>query len=227
MIEIHKYANILPSTFIHFKGIGKIKEYEFWRNGITNWNDLEKYIEGYQLSLFNDNYKNPLLQEIDTSRNALLENNSDYFSSKLPSREYFRIVLSFFEKTLFLDIETTGLSKYYDYITLIGWSYKGHYHYLIKGDNDRLLRKHLSDAKCIVTFNGLIFDIPFIRQEIKNLQIPKAHVDLRFFSKRIGLHGGQKEIEKQVKIKRPKDVKEIDGKAATVLWYKYRQGDLK
>ncbi|MBN1293738.1 MAG: ribonuclease H-like domain-containing protein [Candidatus Latescibacteria bacterium] len=227
MKKIPCFANILTSTFLHFNSIGKIKEYDFWRNGITSWDDLQRYLEGYQLSLFNDNYKNPLLQEIDASRKALLEKDSDYFSSKLPSREYYRIVLSFYEKTLFLDIETTGLSKYYDYITLIGWSYKGKYHYLIKGDNDNLLRKHLSDAKCIVTFNGSIFDIPFLKQEIKDLKIPQTHVDLRFLSKRVGLHGGQKEIERQINIKRPKGIEEIDGKAATILWYKYRQGDLK
>ena len=36
---------------------------------------------------------------------------------------------------LFLDIETTGLSRYYDEITIVGWLHDGRYEPLVAGDD--------------------------------------------------------------------------------------------
>lgn len=220
-------SNILFSTFQHLKGIGPKTERELWKKGIFTWDDFEEDFYDKQLALFNDFAEDSHVSKVQASRQALLQHDADFFASLLPQKEYYRIVLSFYPQTIFLDIETTGLSKYYDYITIVGWSIGGIYNYFIKGDDDSLLKKHLNQAKCIVTFNGSIFDIPFLKQEFKNIKIPKTHVDLRFFSKHAGLSGGQKEIEKKIGLNRPKEIEKVDGKAATVLWYKYRQGNLR
>ena len=33
---------MITNTFLHFKGIGKSKETDFWNESIYNWSDLKK-----------------------------------------------------------------------------------------------------------------------------------------------------------------------------------------
>jgi predicted nuclease with RNAse H fold/dephospho-CoA kinase len=83
----------------------------------------------------------------------------------------------------------------------------------------------LKKAKAIVTFNGSLFDLKFLRKTFPYIYIPLVHIDLRFFVRRAGLSGGQKKIEPKIGFKRPKSVKQMSGESAPILWYKYRRGD--
>jgi predicted nuclease with RNAse H fold/dephospho-CoA kinase len=150
-----------------------------------------------------------------------------FFSKHLPTGEYYRIALSYPEETIFLDIETTGLSLYYDQITLVGWSMGQEYGVYIAGKDEAHLRDMLEKAKVIVTFNGSMFDLKFLRKTFEGMLIPPVHIDLRFFSRRVGLSGGQKNIEREVGFKRAKRLVELRGDIAPILWHKYRRGDNK
>ncbi len=216
---------MLTSTFQHLKGIGKKRERDLWRSGIVSWQDFELQ-QNIQLPIFADACLKTDESLLSLSKKAFKDEDAAFFASKLAQREYYRIPLSFPQKTIFLDIETTGLSRYYDIITVTGWSVGAEYQVHVKGENDKALRKALSDAKAIVTFNGSIFDLPFLRQEFKGISIPEAHIDLRFLSRRVGFSGGQKSIEKQLDIKRPPDLLDLDGESAPRLWHGYRRGDL-
>src|SRR5205085_12361203 len=44
--------------------------------------------------------------------------------------------------------------------------------------------------------------------------------------RRVGLSGGQKAIEKELGLVRPPHLQDVEGRAAPLLWYRYRQGDL-
>jgi uncharacterized protein YprB with RNaseH-like and TPR domain/predicted nuclease with RNAse H fold/dephospho-CoA kinase len=215
---------MLISTFQHIRGIGKKKERNLWLSGITSWKDFELK-NNQQLSIFSS-YSSDKDSILFSSEKALAQEDADFFAQALAPQEHYRIALGFPEKTIFLDIETTGLSKHYDMITVAGWSVGKEYHVYIAGDNDKALKKSLSQAKAIVTFNGSLFDLPFLRQEFSDISIPKAHIDLRFLAKRVGLSGGQKSIEKQIKVKRPTELLDLDGENAPILWHKYRRGDL-
>ena len=214
---------MLSRTFQHLKGVSPKKEQALWQSGIASWEDFESSRpKQFHLFKFIDELNDSLFY---SSRKALEKEDADFFAKLLPNQEYYRIALTFPEKTLFLDIETTGLSKYYDTITLVGWSLGSEYGVFIKGKNDKALRAVMSKAKIIITFNGSLFDLPFIRKEFPDLLIPICHIDLRFFAKRVGLSGGQKEIEKLLEIKRPKNISNVEGEIAALLWYKYRWGD--
>lgn len=218
---------MLPLTFLHIKGISFKKELEFWQKGILSWDALEATLTPRQASLFQNQSGALDSRSIFTqSRQALQEENVDFFSEKLPRHEHYRIALTFPSNTLFIDIETTGLSRHYDYITVIGWSIAGEYGVYVKGGDDAPLRSAIKKAKAIVTFNGTIFDLPFIKQEFPSLVMPQAHVDLRFFSKRQGLSGGQKLIEEQLGFVRDLEIQGMGGAVAPILWHKYRRGDL-
>jgi uncharacterized protein YprB with RNaseH-like and TPR domain/predicted nuclease with RNAse H fold/dephospho-CoA kinase len=216
---------MLTSTFRHFKGIGAKTERELWRSGVRSWHEFESR-HAVQLSMFEIATEDPEVLQVLNSKKALDKEDADYFALSLPRQEHYRIALSFPLKTLFLDIETTGLSRYYDTITLVGWSTGREYNVYIKGDDPEPLRKALAEAKAIVTFNGSIFDLPFLRDEFQELRMPAAHVDLRFLAKRVGLVGGQKEVESTVGLQRPGVLSSLRGEAAPLLWHRYRRGDL-
>lgn len=217
---------MLQSTFRHLKGISAQRELELWRQGVLTWEDLAVRVSP-QFPLFKEavNATGPSSM-LSMSREALQVGDMAFFAKHLDRQEHYRIALTFPKETIFLDIETTGLSRYYDYITLVGWSIGGDYGVYVRGDSNTQLHSALAQAKAIVTFNGSIFDIPFLRQEFHGLRIPEAHVDLRFLGKRVGLSGGQKAIEEQLGLKRNAEVRGVTGEAAPILWHRYRRGDI-
>ncbi len=135
------------------------------------------------------------------------------------------LVLTHPDRVIFVDIETTGLSRYYDYITLVGWSLAGKYGSLIRGEREEKFYADLAKAYAVITFNGSNFDLPFLRKNFASCPLPPIHLDLRYFSKRFHLSGGQKAIEAKLGFSRPIDVREIEGVLAPVLWFQYLRGN--
>ena len=217
---------MLGSTFRHLRGINAEKERLLWRAGVLTWDDFESHLHRQQVLPFRGEVSKGSWFLLDLSRVALQRKDATFFADVLHRREHFRIALSFPQETIFLDIETTGLSLYYDTITLIGWSFGQKYQVYVRGGDHSKLTHALAAAKAIVTFNGTLFDIPFLRKELPRLPIPAAHVDLRFLARRAGLTGGQKAIEDQLGLKRPAQLQEVDGRTAPLLWHRYRRGDL-
>ncbi len=132
---------------------------------------------------------------------------------------------SFPDRILFLDIETTGLSHFYDEITIVGWTFGGTARTLLKGQDPSPLVKDAARAKALVTFNGIRFDTKFIAKELPQVTLPETHIDLMYLCRRVGLKGGQKAIEKKLGIRVRANLAEMDGAAAVVLWHRYMRGD--
>lgn len=213
---------MLKSTFQHLKGIGQKTERGLWAKGITTW---ESYVNSQprQQSLFSEIPPDSPLRE---SIAAYESGDMSFFYDSLKTSEYHRVALEFPEDVLFLDIETTGLSHYYDIITIVGWSLGKDYGVYINGQDDNQFREVMAKAKVLVTFNGIMFDMKFIKKHFENITIPQIHLDLRFFAKRVGFSGGQKAIEKEIGFGRQSDIDGMLGEAAPILWHKYRRGDL-
>jgi len=209
----------IKSTYIHIRGFGKATEKKLWESGLLTWNDYIK--QNKQKGVFSQE----AISMLKTSNDAYRNKNLDFFSKTLPQNEYYRLALSFPEDVLFLDIKTTGLSTYYDYVTMVGWSQKDKYDYYIYGLHDiRKLKDALDKAKIIITFNGSVFDIPFLKKHFKELKFPTTHIDLRFLSKSSGLECGRKKIEEVIGFKRPKALQETNGFTAALLWDEYKWG---
>ena len=129
----------------------------------------------------------------------------------------------FREDAVFLDLETTGLSKNNDDITVFGLYDGISTKIMIKGINldYTSLKKELEKYKLIVTFNGASFDIPFIEKRYPNL-IPKIpNFDVRSVTDKLGLKGGLKNIERELGIKRTQIVDKFYGGDALTLWRMY------
>jgi len=129
------------------------------------------------------------------------------------------------ERVLFLDIETTGLSLYYDEITIVGWSYAGCAKTFIKGNDVNELLADANMSLAMVTFNGIRFDKRFLEQEFPSIPLPDIHIDLMYLCRRVGLTGGQKSIEQQLDINFREGISDVDGFAAVLLWHSYLRGD--
>jgi hypothetical protein len=126
----------------------------------------------------------------------------------------------------YLDIETTGLSRFYDYITVIGV-------YLCNGRNDKFIQlvgeqvtrdnllQALEGVNAIYTYNGSRFDLPFIDASLGiDLEVEFCHHDLMYDCWGNNLYGGFKAVERQLGI--PRRLQGIGGFEAVWLWWRYQ-----
>ena len=125
----------------------------------------------------------------------------------------------------YIDIETTGLSRRFAELTVIGIA-------LEKNGQCRvvqLVEAAMSDEKLLAvlhgvdelySYNGSRFDLPFIRAKL-GVDLKKCfkHTDLMYDCWRNNLKGGLKAVERQLGIARR--LIEVDGYMAVKLWYDY------
>jgi uncharacterized protein YprB with RNaseH-like and TPR domain len=128
----------------------------------------------------------------------------------------------------YLDIETTGLSAFFDYITVIGvLRCDGRGSELIQLVGEEVTRGNLITAlrgvKTIYTYNGTRFDLRFIANSLGiDLAAAYYHRDLMYDCWRCNLYGGFKAVERQLGI--PRQLKDVNGYEAVQLWWRYMKG---
>ena len=210
---------MLEHTFIHIPGIGPKTERHLWRHGILTWKH------------FLSNRKTPLSPARDTfirqNLEASVENkdNIRFFLDRLSSADLWRVFDRFKDKAVYLDIETSGLYQGVDEITVIGLYDGKTVKTFVKGINLHEFESKIAPYELIITFNGSQFDLPFIRRQFQNISLPPAHIDLRFFLRRLGYKGGLKAIEKSFGLSRASAINGMDGYEAVLLWRAYQWGD--
>ncbi len=214
--------NILERTFVHVPGVGQRTETVLWEEGVTSWENFLSSSSSLPAALRS---RPKICQIIDGSVEALKRVDARFFAEHMPREEWWRLYPNFESKAVFLDIETTGLSHYYDEITLVGLYDGRRVRTLLAGHNLDNLSVLLEPYDIVVTFNGTQFDIPFLKTKFPSLRLPPIHLDLRYLLRRLGLSGGLKQIEQTLGIKRSKETREVDGLMATVLWARYIRGD--
>ena len=217
-------AHLLRRSFQHLPGISASKEAKLWDEGISDWANLIQRIP-VQLDLYRKR-DSALQSAVEASEEALANGDIAFFANRLPKREYYRIAGSFPERCVFLDIESTGLSTHYDQVTLVGWSVGSTYTVLVDPSQIEQLQRDLREHPMVVTFNGSLFDLPFLAKRFKTDWSGLFHVDLRYLAKRVGLTGGQKKIEVEIGLTRKGSLEGITGAEAVALWFDYKEGDL-
>jgi uncharacterized protein YprB with RNaseH-like and TPR domain len=125
----------------------------------------------------------------------------------------------------YLDIETTGLSRHYCDLTVVGIALetggKIKVIQLIEGElREARLLKALQGVDEIYSYNGSRFDLPFIKAKLAvDLKRWFKHTDLMYHCWRRNLKGGLKAVEKKLGIKRR--LRDVDGYVAVQLWWDY------
>ncbi|MCI0378872.1 MAG: DUF429 domain-containing protein [Gemmataceae bacterium] len=165
------------------------------------------------------------LDALEASEKALRAQEFAFFLERLNPGQYWRVLASFLDTALYLDIETTGLTKDLNYVTVVGALQGNRFYQWVWPESLERLKALISAAPLVVTFNGARFDLPFLRTQAAEVPPPRAHVDLLYLSRAAGIAGGQKEVEVQLGLSRPSEVQDVKGEEAVALWCNALCGD--
>ncbi len=215
---------MIRNTFIHLDGMGQKTERRLWAEGVLTWEDFIRRPSIRSVSAGRKAAMDAALTEA-TERLALRD--AAYFRAALKTREHWRLYGEFREDAAFLDIETNGLAPDAGgYPTMVGISTYDGYKAFIRGRDLTAanLMEALKGVKCLVTFFGTVFDMPFLARTMPALELDLPHFDLCFAGKKVGLSGGLKAVEKTIGISRPAEVDGMDGYAAVLLWNRHLDG---
>ena len=215
---------MLTSSFVLLKGIGQSSERRLWQECILDW---ASFLRSPALRGISPTRKEWYDRELAIAQARLEEGDAYFFGTCLKSREHWRLFETFHHRTLYLDIETTGMSAREGHVTVVGLYRNGHMTSLVRGETlteDRL-QAELEKTDLFITFFGSGFDIPYLQAAFPRLNFRKPHFDLCFAARRLGLQGGLKHIEREVQIARETDVIGLDGWEAVRLWHQWCAGD--
>ena len=155
----------------------------------------------------------------------LRETDAAFFNRCLAARDRWRLYPDFRHGAAFLDIETTGLSPYCSYITVVGVLDSKGYTAYVRGENLEDLREPLEKYALVMTYNGAAFDLPYIEYFFGGVFKHMAHIDLRIRLRRLGYRGGLKAIERSLKVGRSSELSGLTGFDAVLLWGMWESGD--
>ena len=206
-------STMLTHTFIHLPGIGSKTEQNLWKSGIYEW---QQWPEKPQVKLQNSSL--PELVSLLHSSMEELEKGPEFFSSRLPSNEQWRLFSHFRDRTAYLDIETTGLGQSAEITTIALYDGNKIYCY-VNGKNLEDFEHDIWNYDVLVTYNGKGFDIPVLERWF-HTKLTHAHIDLRYILAKLGFKGGLKGCEKQLGMSRG-GLDGIDGYFAVLLWQDY------
>lgn len=207
---------MLEQTFCHIYGIGEATEEKLWKMGVTCWND---FLEGKSEIRLTPESRRKLTAGILESRCRLDEGDHNYFRQALGTNSAWRAFETFRDDAVCLDIETTGLSPDDNMVTTVCLHSDRETKAYVAGKNLNRLQKDLDKYKYLVTFNGIRFDIPFLKRRL-NTRVSQIHLDLMYPLRTLGYQGGLKSIEKQLGLQR--DTDGVGGMDAVYLWHAYK-----
>lgn len=212
---------MLENSFVHLPSIGAQTEERLWSLGCHTWDDLEAQLP----ELFGRQRTQRLLAAIEESRAAFENLEFDYFRERLKGSDMWRLLPALLkaghaDKIAYLDIETTGLGfPPACESTTIAVLFKGELHLEYKAEKKRAILERIDrEAKIIVTFNGVTFDLPFLRREFEELAFRQPHLDLRYWFAKLEFRGGLKKIQKAFPEVPQRVSMDIDGFDAVRLW---------
>ncbi|MHB1435867.1 MAG: ribonuclease H-like domain-containing protein [Thermoplasmata archaeon] len=213
---------MLRSTFHHLEGISLATEASLWRSGIRDWSELADGLD--RIGAPGSPRRERIARGLSESEAALAERRGEFFARRLSYAEHWRIYPAFRPATAFLDIETTSLSPFEGMVTVVTVHGGGATRSFVADDNLEELPAYLRRFHLMVTFNGRLFDLPFLQFRFPQWSPPAGHFDLRFALYRVGQAGGLKRIEERLRLGSRAGVEGIQGLDAVRLWEQHRRG---
>ncbi|HIJ60457.1 MAG TPA: ribonuclease H-like domain-containing protein [Nitrospirae bacterium] len=215
---------MIRNSFSIIRGIGERLERRIWQSGIYTWDD---FIRACELDFIPLDMKIRYDMELLELMKLLEDSNVRHLCRVIKRREHWRLYDVLREDALCLDIETTGLSpEAGGYVTVVGLYDCKEYISLVRGfelDSKRL-KNIISNYKCLITYNGLCFDIPFLRKTFPEVFFELPHFDLSQSARRLGIKGGLKDLERHFHINRNHRLTGMNGYDAVRLWEQWKSG---
>ncbi len=206
---------MLVRTFLHFPQVGERRERALWRFGYTDWRTLLDSPAPHQWAHLWSEWQ----RVAEASLQALERGDATFFAQRLPKAYWWRAVPEFADRTLFLDVETDGTDR----ITVLGIADAVRFRAFVRGSDDfEEAREWLANAAVMVTYNGSHFDLPVLRHNFPDWQLPPLHIDLCPLLRRLGYKGGLKGVERQLGISRSPQTQGLNGWDAVHLWWQWR-----
>jgi hypothetical protein len=215
---------MIKNSFCLLKGLGEKTEKRLWETGILTWDD---FLECNTVPFFGRDRKALYDEELRTFYKGLEDKNEGVFLRDVRKDEHWRLFEEFKNDAVCLDIETNGLMHGSGgYVTMVGLYDGSKYKCLLRGDNltGENLLKSLSGYKYLITFYGSVFDIPFLKKDFPGIDFDMLHYDICLASRRVGIRGGLKKIEKAFGISRVDEVEGLTGFDAVRLWNNHLNG---
>ena len=212
---------MLRNTFLHLPGIGYVYERQLWESGVLTWDD---FMGAPSLPSALSGRREGLLPLVEESLARHESGDAAYFGRTLPQREVWRLYADYRDSAAFLDIETTGLSPYSSYLTLVGILDKDGYRGFVRDDNLLDLREALEQYDLVITYNGASFDLPYVEHSFGSVFRHVAHLDLMYPLRRLGYGGGLKSIEARLGVGRPSELSGLSGYDAVRMWRMWTMG---
>lgn len=215
---------MIRHTFSLLNGVGEKLERRIWKTGVHTWDDFckAKEIEG-----ISPERKMVYDSQLTQASMELSFGNAEYFARIMKRKEHWRLFDIFKEGAVCLDIETNGFQPGHGgYVTLVGLYDGFEWRYLIRGENLTVenLNKELAGYKCLITFYGSVFDVPFLLRSYHGVKFNIPHFDLCFAARKLGIEGGLKKLETLFGINRDDSVSGMNGYDAVKLWEQVKRG---
>ncbi len=191
-----------------------------WNEGIKDWND---FLHSDKVKGISKKRKLVYDYHLSQANRSLLNEDSKYFASLLPLKEHWRLYDYFSDSCVFLDIEMSCVSGGYVTCMTLFDGYETMTFVRNQNMDHSIIKKILSRYKMIVTFNGNVFDLPFLKKYFgdgfNDILSNTLCWDLRHSCAALELKGGLKIVEKELGIKRENEIVErLHGGDPLKLW---------
>jgi len=215
---------VIRHTFSLLNGIGEKLERSLWKKGILSWDDFLRLPEIEGISPERKIGYDDLLTRASIELGV---GNAQYFARILKRRDHWRLFEVFGKGAVCLDIETNGLHPDAGgYATVVGLYDGCKSRGLVWGEDLTVenLNRELEGYKCLITFYGAAFDIPFLIRTFPGVKFDIPHFDLCFAARRLEMNGGLKKLEQMLGIERHESVRGMNGYDAVKLWEQAKRG---
>ncbi|HBA85363.1 MAG TPA: exonuclease [Verrucomicrobia bacterium] len=211
---------MLRNTFLHIQGVGASTERKIWGKGLHNW---AEFLSAHASGQLAGRTLAGIVPDVEESVRRYDAGDWNFFDQALPSNHKWRAFGDFSGRALYVDIETTGYGGD-DQITVIGVYNGRETKSFVWGRDLEKAVDEIEGYPLIVTFNGMLFDMPIIRERFRYNLFNHIHVDLRFPLRALGYSGGLKKIEQVMGIERTARTTGMSGWDAVRLWHEYQHG---
>lgn len=206
---------MLTACFSHLPGIGRATQKLLCEAGISSWDDALCH----PALPFTPDLKAEFLRGLKESQKRLAAGDALWFSERLAAQEQWRLFPHFRHSVAYMDIESTGLPGPHSQITTISVYDGENLKVYVNGRNLDDFLTDIQEYQLLVTWNGRMFDVPFINRVMRT-ELKMAHLDLFPVFRALGIKGGLKKVEKQLGLDR-EELDGVDGYTAVQLWREY------
>lgn len=217
---LSRTASAVTRALKHLPGIGPGRELTLRAEGAGDWltlrSEARRFFKGRKLDA--------LLRSLDWCLDRWEAQDYRYFAGILHSSERWRLTDVFHPDVTYFDIEATGGGSPPETTsTAICFLHQGTLLQEYDYGRKRLLLERIQDeAKLLCTYNGLSYDVPFLREEF-GFALDAPHVDLCPWLRRQGFKGGLKAIQHSQTHLRQRLYPDVNGYDAVRLWRLHEQ----